>query len=129
MPAWHNIDVYSINIDGSDLKRITFDRYYRIGDLSISPDGKTLMATLFEYKGLYSVWQIPIDNPTSRRPLEPDLDLYKSRLPLLNLKAISYDRLYGPEFSPDQDFPPFYLGGSLLEGIPSRSLHYGHENQ
>lgn len=42
-PAWHRVDIYSINADGTGLKRITFENAYGMSNLSINPMGDTLL--------------------------------------------------------------------------------------
>jgi len=101
LPAWHEIDIYSIKIAGASMNRITTDKSYRMGSLSISSDGNTLMAIITPAKSPYSVWMIPINNPTDKIPVRPDLDEYKTIVPLLHMKAIDYDRLFNPQFSQD----------------------------
>ncbi len=106
MPSWHDIGIYSINIDGSDMKRITSNHYYGLGNLSVHPDGYTLMARITASNSEYSIWMIPIDSPMKATPVQPDLDAYKTWIPLFSLKSIDYSKLYDPLYSPD--------GASLL---------------
>jgi TolB protein len=101
MPNWHDIDIYSINIDGSDLKRITSNHYYGIANLSAHPDGNTLLARITALNSEYSIWMIPIDDPMKATPVQPDLDAYKTKVPLFSLKSIDYSKLYDPLYSPD----------------------------
>jgi TolB protein len=96
MPNWHDIDIYSINIDGSDLKRLTSNHYYGIGNLSIHPDGNTLMARIVAYKGKYSAWMIPVNSPADAMPVQPNLDEYKTLF-----KSIDYNDILDPLYSPD----------------------------
>jgi TolB protein len=42
-PAWHGTDIYSVKIDGSELRRITYGDYYDISSFSFSPDGRNLL--------------------------------------------------------------------------------------
>jgi len=97
--TWHEMDIFSVNIDGTDLKQITFDKYYQIRKISVHPDGTTILAELFEPP--YSLWIIPISSPADKKPVEPGLDAYKTRVPLLNLIPTNYLELVAPSFSPD----------------------------
>jgi Tol biopolymer transport system component len=89
--SWHDMDIFSVQRDGTDLKRITFLNSHRIGYLSISPDDRTLGATI---RSLHnpSIWMIPIENPDNRWAVRPDLKAHRK---------VSYDELHSSEISPD----------------------------
>ena len=98
-PNWHDIDIYSINIDGSDLKRITSNRYYGIGNMSIHPDGDTLMARIIARNSEFSVWMIPVSSPSNTTPVQPDLAAYRTSF--FKSASIDYNGLSDPLYSPD----------------------------
>jgi len=99
--AWHDMDIFSINTDGTDLRQITASKYFRIGNLSISPDGRMLFAEIKIYRSPYSIWAIPVDQPTNKRPIRPNFGSYKSKTLFFFKEKINYDELYDPEISPD----------------------------
>ncbi len=101
-PAWHEVDIYSINADGTGLKRITFEKNYRMSNLSINPRGDTLMVLgTGDRDNLYPLWMIPINNPTNRRVVQPDLTRYRKSRLLFGSQKIDYSQLRNPRFSPD----------------------------
>ncbi len=71
-PYWHDIDIYSINVDGSGLTQLSYQRFRRISDMSILPDGQTVLAHIGESKSAYSVWMIPVENAGQRKPVCPE---------------------------------------------------------
>ena len=100
-PAWHDADIYSIGVDGSNLTRITHGSFYRIGSLSIHPDGRTLAAYIFGERDAPSLWTIPIGNPDDKKPLCPDFEENKSIIPFFSEGKARCDALFDPQFSPD----------------------------
>lgn len=100
---WHEMDIYSIALDGSDLKQITNGHYYEVSTPSISPDGKKMLTRL-KADGDDSIWIFSIGNPEIRKKIEPNLKEL-----LIGQSDLSESRnnpLSEPRFSPD--------GNSLL---------------
>lgn len=93
-PRWHDMDIYSINADGTDLKRITHGKYYSVSRLSLTPDGKQILAQIVREKSL--LWLIPVDSPENMRPL-------KFETTKTNNESYKKD-YYDPQFSPDGKF-------------------------
>ena len=119
--GWHDSDICSISMEGGDLKKITSSKYFRIMDLSISPDGRTLMAAIKDGESPYTIWMLPIDNPVNMRPFKPNFDMYKIR----------YDELLDPELSPNGRqilFSVYRRYGDIfvidLESNATHVLHY-----
>ncbi len=99
-PAWHKIDVYSITIDGTELKRITFENAYSLSNLSIHPKGDTLMILGRTTDGI-QLLMIPINDQTNKRTIRSDLTTYRERFLLIGKKKIDYNKIRNPRFSPD----------------------------
>lgn len=101
---WHDYDVYSINIDGSELRAITNKNYYKITMLSISPDEKSMLIQMF--RDFHTLWLFPIANPKEIKLLMPNVDKYIPKRaiknPRINAKnPLFYNSFYDPQFSPD----------------------------
>ena len=109
-PDWHDVDIYSINTDGSDLKKITSNRYYGIGNLSIHPDGNTLMARIIA-NSEFSVWMIPVGSPSNTTPVQPDLTAYRTSF--FQSASIDYRGLSDPLYSPDGTSLLFTWAGNI----------------
>ena len=111
-PAWHNVDVYSANTDGTELKRITFENAYRMSDLSINSVGDTLM--VMKTPNPDPLLMIPIANPNNKIAFRPDLAKYRERLLLFWHSDIDYNQIRNPRFLPDGNHVlfsfPFYNG-------------------
>lgn len=101
LPSWHDNDVYSINVDGTGLTRITHKGFYRLVNLSIHPDGTKLLARVTTEDKSHSMWIISLDDTNRLEPVEPILDEYKTTVPLLSMTSIQSDKLFDPMFSPD----------------------------
>jgi len=101
-PAWHEIDIFSINANGSGLKRITFKSNYGMSSLSINPLGDTLMVLgPGDRVNLHQIYIIPTDNPTNWSVVQPDLTKYRPKKIMLGPQKIDYSQLRNPRFSPD----------------------------
>ena len=101
-PAWHDVDIYSINADGSGLKRITNNEYCGLSDLSINPEGDTLMVKgCVVNEEMSSIWMIPINDPTNLKTIKPDLSQYLKNRILLGPEQLDYRYLRNPRLSPD----------------------------
>jgi len=103
LPAWHDVDIYSIRADGSGLKRITFQNNYGMSNLSINSTGNTLMVRGFESEteNIRPIWMIPINEPKNIKTIEPDLTNYRYKRLLLGPEKVNYAELSNPQFSPD----------------------------
>jgi len=101
--SWQEQDIYSVNIDGTGLTRITRMQFSGIADLSIGPDGKRLLARLTN-SVQPSIWIIPLDNPESMEPvqLQPVLDKCESNSFWYSVPYwCNSTDLRKPTFSPD----------------------------
>ncbi|AFS77657.1 beta propeller repeat domain-containing protein, WD40-like protein [Gottschalkia acidurici 9a] len=88
----HGFDIYSISIDGKDLKQLTFDKSYNLGSLNITPGGNALIFTKFEeYEE--TIYLLQLDGSKKIDTIEPK-----------NLKKSS---LYYPALSQDDKFLTF----------------------
>ena len=88
----HGFDIYSMSIDGKDLKQLTFNKSYNLGSLNITPDGNALIFTKYEdYEETIYLFQL--DDSKKINTIEPK-----------NLKKSS---LYYPALSPDNKFLAF----------------------
>lgn len=99
---WHDQNVWSVRVDGSDLKKITHGQYYNMSRASISPDGKTLLVHIYEGEPS-SLWLISLENPKEMRPVRPNLRTYLDEGIVRTPREgyMTYNRLYDPQFSPD----------------------------
>lgn len=95
---WQNKDLYSIELDGKNLKAITNESFYKMSNLSISPDGKEIITTLAIKNNPDFLWIIPIENPSARRALRPDL---REFFPVKKRSDSIYQAISFPIFSPD----------------------------
>jgi len=102
-PGWHNSDVYSINLDGSGLKRITSGNYYSLNDLSIDPKGKKLLAYLMGKEECCTIFEIPLKDPENTKPIKPIVNPKEFKITLSNpfpRRSFEYDKLRGPKYNP-----------------------------
>jgi TolB protein len=100
--SWKDQDIFSIKVDGSDLKAITNESFYAISRPSISLNGKEILAGLTIYKDPNPLWIVPINNPKIKKPVNPNLDSYLNQA--INNSSQGRNELPGPsqpQFSPD----------------------------
>lgn len=100
LSTWHETDIFSVKLDGSDLRRITRKKYFRIGYLSVSPDGRTLMAMMKDKPSPYPVRTFPVEDPTDAKPVVPNLIAYRPAFQFFG-KKIRYEEMMYPDLSPD----------------------------
>lgn len=107
--AWHDIDIYSINSDGTGLKNITSESYYRLHTLSIDGSGEVLMVSatgqqkgIEETKLSYGIRLIPIKTPDNSTILRPNLEKYSEKT-LFWKHDIDYGMILNARFSPTGD--------------------------
>ena len=116
-PGWHDVDVYSISIDGLDLNRVTFTNAYRMSGLSISPNGDYLIVMKASQSNPILV--IPISDPTNAKTYRPDLSKYSEKSLLFWKKKIDYNEIRNPRLSPDGNHIlfswPLYNGLFLMD--------------
>lgn len=102
--GWHDSDIYSINLDGSGLTRITNGNYYAINDLSVDPKGEKLLAYMMGRKfECCTIFEIPIKDPDNIKPIKPIINPKDTKLRLLRpfqRRSFDYDKLYNPKFCP-----------------------------
>jgi Tol biopolymer transport system component len=97
--AWQDWDIYAMNADGTDVKKITSQGTNReIGSLSINQKGDTLMASGIVCPG--AVCMFPISDPLNKKAVKPDLDKYQG-FTLLGFFADDYSTVRNPQLSPD----------------------------
>lgn len=100
-PGWHDVDVYSINSDGSELSRFTWFDAYSLSDLSIDRNGEILM--VLPNRGEMEngpLWLIPIKYPGRKKIVRPDLEKYRKKFLFWDID-IDYSMLRNPQLSPD----------------------------
>lgn len=97
-PSWHDIDVYSIDPNGKNLSKITFDNNYRTFYLSINNKGDTLMVL---NRGTdHQILMIPLNNPGNKESITPNLEKYRTDT-FWGINRIDYKELSEPQFSPE----------------------------
>jgi Tol biopolymer transport system component len=98
----HDFDIYSINIDGSGLKRITYLEEYQMQGLSITSDGRNLLFATYELKKPDQTFHIlPLSDPRAMTSFGPKGYLGKSVC------------FYDPHLSADDRFVAFHAWGAL----------------
>lgn len=121
-PAWHGMDIFSVHLDGTDLKKITSFNAYRIGFLSMSQDGQNILAAISDDESPYGIWIIPILDPHKKEPVQPDLIDYQAKFLFFKLKP-DYTELYSPDFSPGGNELIFsWRGASGIKNIYKMDL-------
>jgi TolB protein len=120
---YHSYDIYMMNIDGSELKRITNWEAFQITSPSITSDGKEVVLQIFE-PGLSSLCKIPINNPETKLYIKPDLEQYWTDKKLRYggkepTGPIKYDDLYNPQLFPNDKY--------LVFTWPMNYRGYGYE--
>lgn len=98
--SWHEMDIYSVRLDGTNLNKITSLNSYRIGYLSVTSDDSGLIAQIFSSEVPDQIWMIPIRNPDEKKPIRPELDGFKSHFLFFKNKPNPKD-LQAPSISPD----------------------------
>ncbi len=112
---WQDKDLYSVQIDGKNLKAITNESFYKMSHLSLSPDGKEIVTVLFIKNNPDFLWVIPLGDPSSRRALRPNLDgLLKGKPPFPIYQSIAF-----PIFSPD--------GKSIAFKWSNQTINFNHD--
>ncbi len=100
LPAWHNVDIYSMNADGTAIEKMTSERSYGMSTLSISPQSEALLVMGSAKDD--AIWIIPLADPTSKKSVRPNLDKYRKKT-FWGYEDIEYQSLRNPQFSPDGD--------------------------
>lgn len=92
----HDFDIYSVNIDGTDEKKITDAKEYYMSDLCISKDGKKIYFRKDQYENPNHYHYFYLDNPNKLIPIK--------------LRG-EYERreYYDPELSPDEKIMAFTM--------------------
>ncbi len=117
MSAWQEHDIYSVNVDGTGLTRITRMQSLGLADLSMSPDGKRLLARITTSEKT-SIWIIPLKNPENMEPVQPILDKCESSYFLLRDPYwCNPPDLRKPMFAPDGRSLLFVWKASSIENL------------
>lgn len=106
---WGDSDVYSVNIDGTNLSAVTDEKFADLLPPSISPDGKQILIyALIRYGQYYyedGFWMFSIDQPQVKKLVAPNLSVELLPHPSLNWcrskSPFCNYTLYNPRFSPD----------------------------
>jgi Tol biopolymer transport system component len=98
--SWRGMDIYSVKPDGTNLKAVTNENFYKISAPSFSPNGKEFLTQITNPSEKDYLWEVPLDNPKARKPFKPDLEEYlkKKQKSHFNEKNM-YQYLYEPCFS------------------------------
>lgn len=120
---WSDSDIYSVNVDGSNLAAVTNERFPALSPPSVTPDGKQILIyARLAYEAYYyeeGFWAFPIDNPQEKTLIAPDLAAFapepastwsRSKSPFGNYN------LYNPRFAPDGKFVLFKLAHHSIGG-------------
>ena len=111
--SWHDSDIFSINIDGTDLQQLTDNNFYWANNLSVHPNGKLFLLRLKEYEQPYSIWTLELGSPDKLEPVQPNLEPFRTIVPFLKNTEINYNELYDPQFSPDGQSILFTWAGHI----------------
>lgn len=118
LPAWHEVDIYSMNADGTGLNSITSEKSYGMSSLSINPKGDMLMVLGGGKDNASPIQMIPINDPANKRIILPNLERYRKST-MFGLQKIDYSELRNPQFSPDGTHIlftwPFHEGLYLMD--------------
>ena len=99
-PGWHEIDIYSMNADGTELAKITSENSYGMADLSVNSKGDTLMVFGFgDRDNPTPLWMIPVSNPANKALVRPNLEKYRQNI-LFVARDVNYEALRDAQFSP-----------------------------
>lgn len=100
--TWHEKDIYSIRIDGTDFRQITDGSYYGMGVPSISPDGTRIVANFEDEETQQGgLWIFPIENPESKkRVIPPELERFRRDSEEKRLSSDLWEDMGSPSFSP-----------------------------
>ncbi|MDD5226445.1 MAG: hypothetical protein PHV97_04575 [Candidatus Omnitrophica bacterium] len=109
--SWRGMDIYSVKPDGTNLKAVTNENFYKISDPSFSPDGEEFLTEITKSKIPDCFWTVPIHDPGARKSFRPDLKKYldkekKSHFDEKNM----YQFLSQPHFSHDGKYIVFVWG-------------------
>lgn len=98
-PTWHGMDIYSINTDGKDLKKLTFEDAYRLNSLSIDHNGDLLMVMKAHNSDPFLL--IPIIDPFDKKTFRPDLHKFREKFFLFWKEKIDYNAIRNVRLAPD----------------------------
>ena len=90
-----------INIDGSDLKKISYLVFRSPGCLGVNKTNDTLVLNHHYYGEKNSLWFIHLNSPNELMPVQPDLREFQQVSFFRKLRKIDYSVLSAPQFSPD----------------------------
>jgi TolB protein len=76
----HKFDIFSINIDGSDEKKITNYNAYDIRSLSITSDGKSIIFKKIEYENKYSIFKLIFDESDNLISVLPEGEHFEPQI-------------------------------------------------
>ena len=102
-PAWHDVDIYSMDADGKNVTKITHENNYAMSTLSISPQGEALVKMGIDDP----VWLVPLNDPSNKTHVGPDLDKHQD---------IDYSPMRNAQFSQD--------GAKVLYTVPDNEELY-----
>jgi Tol biopolymer transport system component len=98
-PRWHNIYIFSVNSDRSELKQLTKERYGWLNSLSFNIKTNSLVACTSDDQGKKFI-TIPIAQPENTTAVRPNLEKFRKPL-LLWREPIEQGGIIQPSVSPD----------------------------
>lgn len=115
---WHEMDLYSISVDGTNLRRITHGKYYDISHPSISPDGKRAMLRLGGRSTMIVI--LSVDSPNVMESVMPNMTKYLLNSETKHENIDLANDFYNPSFSPDGE-------SMIFEWTPKEAGYYQYE--
>lgn len=121
-PHYHDQDIFSIGIDGSDLRAVTDEQFYQISEPSLLPDQEHMILQINNEPEQDSLWMLNLSNTKERESIRPNLEKFipdQSEKPYVT-QPLTYNGFSYPIVSPDGKWLAFSWPG-YYQG------HFGHE--
>jgi len=112
----HEIDIYSIDVDGTDCRRLTNRKEYWLYGLCITGNGRLLGFGKYDHKEIYPFYILDLESAdVALQSLSPlgQFHLYFEKINGLNLRRIRASDL---QFSPDGNSAAFVAAAPMPKG-------------